>query len=834
MEPATAKWLFVASMTVFTLPGLAQRVTGHVTNESGDPIPYVHIYIPEIESGATTDEKGQYFLTLDPGIYKMMVSSIGYETISLSVIVRDKTLVQDITLKASSLELEQVVVRAKRKDPAYEIIQFVIDNKERYLKQVSSARSQVYIKAIELLDEKEKDKKEKAGGDENLNVLERGPPIDEMTSEKAKEKKEIERTNFLELQLTLNYKYPDLYKEERTAYKSYGDRRGLFVPLFSETDFNFYNNLVSFKDINDVPVISPFSRTSILSYKFKLEEIRKENGDVVYKIKVTPRKSGNATAEGYVYVNDSTWNINRLELTLHKSGLKFYDVFTIRQQYHELQPGVWMPDRQEFLYETKVGGRKTFRGNTVIYYKTFERDFVFPEKFFGNEVAVTTKEAYERDTSYWQQERPEPLTEAEHKVISYRDSVEAAHKDQHYLDSIEAQFNKVTLGEVLWYGISFRNDDKKSNIHYPALSELVNFEVVGGFRLGPGVRYSRRYENGKIFYGSTNLNIGLKNVDLQGGLYSWFRYDPFHLGDVGLRGGRNFQAVNSFDAYLNQLRISNFILHDYVHGFHRRELINGLFLHTELGFHNRRSVDGYDATSILNEVIDEDDPLVFENYQALISEIRISYTPGQRYMREPNRKVILGSNYPTFQLTHQKGWNGLLGSDINFDYLEFLIKQNFTLGTLGNTNYTLQVGKFVNTKDLRYIDVKRFRESDPYLYSTPLYSFQLLDTSLFARDLYFEAHLIHHFNGALVNNIPLLKKTGIRTVAGAGLLWVKESSYRYEELFAGVERIFKLGKRRRLRLGIYGVAGESNYTSFNTGYKVSFDIIDTWKRNWSY
>ena len=48
------------------------------------------------------------------------------------------------------------------------------------------------------------------------------------------------------------------------------------------------------------------------------------NGDqMVYKIKVTPRKAGNSTCKGHVFVNDSLWNIDQLELTLDKGGLKF-------------------------------------------------------------------------------------------------------------------------------------------------------------------------------------------------------------------------------------------------------------------------------------------------------------------------------------------------------------------------------------------------------------------------------------------------------------------------------------------------------------------------------
>ena len=71
-------------------------------------------------------------------------------------------------------------------------------------------------------------------------------------------------------------------------------------------------------------------------------------------------------------------------------------------------------------------------------------------------------------------------------------------------------------------------------------------------------------------------------------------------------------------------------------------------------------------------------------------------------------------------------------------------------------------------------------------------------------------------------------------MAGAGFLWIRDHDYRYQEVFAGLERIFKLGKRRRLRLGVYGAAGDSNRHSPRSDFKISFDIIDTWKKDWSF
>lgn len=447
---------------------------------------------------------------------------------------------------------------------------------------------------------------------------------------------------------------------------------------------------------------------------------------------------------------------------------------------------------------------------------------------------MITREAYKRDSSYWNSTRPEPLTDDQQKVINYRDSIEAVHTSKKYLDSMDAKFNKITFGELIYHGVGFRKHETRTSINLSSILNLVDYSVVGGFRIGPYAWYFRRFENDRLFSFAGALKYGPQTRDWTGNLNTWWRYDPYHQGDLGGQLGRTYYSINSFDAYLNQLKLSNYILHEHVDVFHRVELFNGFYLRTELGLHNRQPITYADPTSVIDKVIEQGDPLQFEDYVAFFTTNKISYTPRQRFMTEPTRKVILGSKYPTFNISHRKGWNNVLFSDVDFDYLDFSIEQNLLLGTLGNSRYTTTTGKFGNKRDLRYVDLKRFRQSDPFLYSDPLHSFQLLDTALNTTDWFFEAHYIHHFNGAMINNIPLVKKTKLRTVAGAGMMWIKESNYRHQEIFGGLERIFKLGPRRRLRLGVYGVLAQSNFSAPKTDYKISFDIIDTWKRDWSF
>ena len=815
----------------------AQNISGYIQNDANEPVSYVNIFVKELGSGTTTDDRGYYFMNIEPGEYEFIYSALGFATKSIRIVVNADPIQKNIWMVSSAIELDQVLVKASKRDPAYAIIQNAIDAKSKYLKQVDSYRTKIYIKATEEIDKKEKKKRKRAAIEEKKPELITGAPDADpfLEAEKAK-LKSISGISLIESEVTLNFQYPKKYKEERTAYKAYGSKAGLFIPRFGESDFNFYRNVVFMREVAEVPIISPLNRTSILSYKFKLIETTEEDGQLVYKIKVTPRKKGNATCKGYIYINEGLWNINRLDLIFPKGGLKFFDAFRLKQHFQQLADGTWLPYRVEFIYSTKQGKYKTFKGNTLMRYSNYENNYSFPPKFFGNEVSVTTQEAYERDTSYWKSARPEPLTIKQQILVAYKDSIFAVVNSIPYKDSIQALYNKVTFLDIIYDGVGFRDHMNKRSVYLGPVPDLLDFAIVGGFRIGlPYASVFKRWKNNQWLSVSGNINMGLRNKDIQGDIGARFRYNPRRLADVSVSGGRTFEAINSFDAYLNQLRNSNYYLRDYLRLGHRIELFNGFYLSTNFAMNDRKSTSDYITDNIIDRLIEDEAPIDFEPYQAFITNTSIAYTPRQKFMSEPNRKIILGSKWPTFRLTHQRGWNKLFGSDVNYDFLNLKMEQDILFSYFGNSKYTAQLGKFVNTKEVEFIDVKRFRESDDwFLYSDPLNSFQLLDTALVTSNLFFEVHHIHHFNGALINNVPLVRALKVHVVAGGGFLWVAESKVRHEEIFTGLERTFKLGPRRRLRLGVYGVAANSNISGPAVGYKISIDLIDTWDRNWDF
>ena len=812
----------------------AQSVSGKVTNEFGEPVPYANILVQELGTGTTTDDEGNYVLNLNTeGNYRLIFSSLGYTSTKENVILDLEPITLNVSLSTSDVLLNEITVSAGKKDPAYGIIRKVVERKGEHLRAAESYRTKVYVKAVEEVENHRKNKKPAVEPDEPGDTPASAP--DPFAEEAKKRAELLGSLNFLEMEVLLNFQQPRQYKEERTAYQAYGNTRGLFVPRFGETDFNFYRNMVRLTNISDAPVISPLSTTGILSYKFKLISTDLEGDQIVYKIKVTPRKNGNSTCRGHLWINEDTYTINRLDLEFSKYPLKFFDAFRLQQEYVRHTDSLWTVSKQVFDYVAKQGKRATFRGNTTLRYSDYEHNYQFPDKFFGNEVAVTTREAYKRDSSYWAAGRTVELTEKEAKVIHLRDSIKAVVTSDAYQDSLQELYNKVKLLELVWDGVGFRNNKKKSHLYVGSIPELIGFSVVGGWEINPYVSYNRRYENGKMMNVSGSMGYGFLNKNLTGDFSAWHRYDAFRLADVSISGGRSFESIFPNDAFLNQLRPSNYVLKEAIRGGHQIELFNGFLLNARADYSRFKPITGFRTSDLFSGLVeDEEAPQDFEAYEALITLTQISYTPGLKYMREPDRKIRLGSKWPTFTLLHRKGWSGPLSSDINFDYLQASVEQNLVFGVLGNSNYSLKAGKFINDKDLRFIDIKRFREADPILMSDPTTTFNTLDTALTTTDLFFEFHHIHHFNGAIINNIPLLRKTRIKTIAGMGALWLPVEQFRYQEVFVGIERVFKVGARRRLRIGTYAVLGDDNNGRANTQFKVSFDLIDLWKRDWSF
>jgi len=807
---------FIFSATVFSQ---YHKLTGKITNGKLDPLAFASVQVKEIRSGTVTKEDGTYILELEEGKYDLVITLIGYKPQVVTVIVRKGDLQKNIIMEAAESNLSEVIIKGKNRDRAEEYIRNVIRHKDAIENAAGNYSCKVYIKALQ---------------EDSVPQKKTKKPISDSLLKIQQANAELNRMAMAEIVLQLDKGAGKNIKEERTGVKKRGNTQSLFFLSTTEGDFSFYNNIVNVPSVSQTPFLSPLSYSGLLAYRYKIIKTEMVNGKKIFTISIKPRQLSNATVEGEITVADSLWVVLHTKLKLPKYHLAEYDFFEVEQQYGLINDTAWMITRQQFTY-TAASGKKSSSGTTVATYTNFELNKQFSKKYFGTEVSSATLEAYKRDSVFWLSNRTEPLTEKEIRFIHYKDSVFIATHTEAYLDSMDRKINKITWGKVLFKGQNFNDHKKRRNWYIPPLPNLFQPLQFGGTRIQPSFVYFKTYQSRKnlsIFFESS---YGIRNKDLNGSISLNRMYNPFNRGFYSVRLKKSFDFIFNGDAWINMISRSNLYLNQGFGFGHGLELANGLFFYSDVDMAFRRSLAGYKTNNRFDTIqigtsVQDNRAVFFEPYNAFYGSLRLEYTPRQRYIREPREKIILGSSWPTFYASWKKGIPHIFKSKVDFDYLEFGMKQSIKVGLLGTSSYTIKTGSFFNMRDLEYVDYKRERRGDPLFFSNPNEAFQSLDSSFPVFKRFYEGHYVHEFNGALLNKIPFLKKIGLREIAGTGFLFTPErDNLRYVEVFTGIERVFKypfdqLGK---FKLGVYISGSAANQFRNPVQFKIG---VTTWDR----
>ncbi len=816
------------ALTLFTLMLLAansfgQRLlSGIVTNESNLPLAGAEIFVKSATDMRTVaDAHGYYEMYLNVGEYYLVFTADGYQDREAFLGMRDADTKRDIQLFPMKLsEVQEVRVTAKKSNVGRDKIMKVVEHREQLNQWSYPHEVDVYIKATE--------QRETIAKPKNENTRTDPDPTEFLT----KVPEWLNKLQLAEVELHRSYAPPNQVKEIRNAYKAFGDVSQLYYTTTVKSNFNFFENSLHLDDLNQIPIASPISAPGIVAYKYKLEEKYEENGYMISKIKISPRNTATSTLEGYIWVIDSLWLVQKLDFTMYKGNLLIYDYFRIEQDYQIQGDTLCVLQKQLLTYGVEYKNEVS-QCKTEALYSNYNFEPAFAKRYFNSEVAVTSQEAYERDSAYWVQKRAIALTDEEIKFIRAKDSITDYLNRKEYLDSIDAVFNKVTALKVLWFGVDHRNRELKQQWTISSLASTVQPINIGGPRVAPSFDYFKKWKDERTLDSYTRISYGFLNGDWKGDTWWKYRFDPFHFGFLRVALTHDFDVIRGFDALTQVYKRDNFFESTKLNINLEYELFNGFYAYVNSQFTKRRSLEGYEFLDGIDQALPNNDPLAFAPYDAYIINFGASYTPKQRYMREPYRKVVLGSAYPTFSVNYERGLPQIFNSAVDHAYLQVEMMQNFKIGTLGTSAYRVSVGKFLSARAVYEPDYKFQRRSDPIWFSNPLYSFQGFDTLLRTIDFVMQAHYVHHDNGAILNKIPYFKKTRVGLVVGAGAMYIKEYNWQHYEVVAGLERNFKLS-RRRLRIGLYGVISDGNKIAPTTAWKVSFAMLDDRSMKWNF
>ena len=806
--------LLLFLLTALFSHGQLYKVSGSLLDNRKEPLPLASVEIKELRKGTVTKDDGSFQFFLERGKYDIVVSMIGYKTRVVTIFVNNKDITEVLELETDEASnLSEVILKVKSRDRAEEIIRNVVKNKESILDAIGSYSCNAYIKAVQLDSGFIKKK------NENDTV----------------EKTGYEGMSLSEVSLRLDKNANGQIKEERLGVIKRGNPASLFYLSATEGDFYIYNNLINTPPVSKIPFVSPLSYSGLVAYRFKTLKIDRTVKPKLYTISVRPRQLSNATIEGEITIQDSTWAVISTTFRLPEAHMPEYDFMEVKQLYGAVGDSARMITRQQFNYYIKTKKGRLY-GETTVSYTGYELNKNFKKGYFGNEVSSTTEEAYQKDSSFWKSVRTEPLSRQQEMYARYQDSIYKYMRSEAYLDSMDRVLNKITWKKMLIFGQVF-NDHKKERMWIlPPITSMIQPVSFGGARLKLAGAYRKTYPNRKKLSLEADLSYGFRNHDVNGSVGIKRLYNPFNQGEFSVNVGRNFEFIYPGDAWVNVLKRSNIYLNTSFEVTHGLDIFNGLRLLNKFEVAFRRSVKDYKVGNNADSIfgISNDPPVEFDPYNATYNEIKLFFTPKMKYIREKKEKIYIGSKWPTFYISWRKGVPKLFSSKIDFDYLELGLEQHLNLGVAGQTLYIIKTGDFFNTKDLRIIDFKFMRQGDPLFFQNPNKSFQALDSTFPVFDRFWQGNLVHEFNGFLINRIPFFKKLKLQEVAGGGFLITKERNLRYLEVFAGIERVFKwpFNPLARVKLGIYIIGSAANKFNNPVQFKIGLTTWDRFRNAW--
>jgi Family of unknown function (DUF5686)/CarboxypepD_reg-like domain len=822
----------------------AGRVSGIVTDEKGNALQYASVFIKGTTIGTTANNQGKYFLELEPGNYTISCQYVGYTRQEKAITIVNENMELNFKLALQQTSMKEVIVKAGGEDPAYEIIRNAIKKKKDYAEPLDSFTCEAYIKTLirlRKLPKKILGKKIEDNDRKDMGVDSAGRGIIYLSESLTK----------------IASKKPGKIKLEVLSGRESGSNGfGFNFPTF----INFYKNNVNvfISQLNPRGFISPIADGALNYYRYKYLGSFFEDGKEINQIKVIPRRKYEPLFFGTINITEGDWRIHSLELNLSKeSQLEILDTMRIKQIHVPITKDIWQTKDQVVYFTFNMLGIDAV-GNFLNVYNKYNVTPQFGKKYFNNVVVAYDTAVNKKSKQYWDSVRPVQLEPEEVKDYKIKDSVfrfqQDSSRSKQTIDSLRKKQGRVTASKIFWNGYTRSNFNPTHPFSYTwqPLLKNISYNTVEGIAVNVEATFRKSFPVRQQISFTPHLRYGFSNTHFN----AWatlafskrtFNRDADNFGGTASRSNWTLaggKRINQFNKENPIIPLANSVYtllfkQNYMKLYENyfadinwnKRFDNDLRVTVDLLYEDRLPVDNTSDFSIFkysNRTFTPNYPFEkigeqFVRHQAVIAGVGLQYQPGQRYIQFPRGKRAIGSKYPTFSVSYNKGVENILGSDVNFDKWKFSVWDEVNFKLRGLLKYRFNIGGFINAKKVFIQDYQHFNGNQVFYASEYLNSFQLApyyENSTTAA-FYAVGHVEHHFNGLLTNKIPLFRKLNWHLVAGSNAFFVN-SNNNYAEAFAGLENIFKLfrvdvvasylnGKTGQigLRVGLGGILGGS-------------------------
>lgn len=769
------------------------KVTGLVSDfESGEILPYAKVYFYDSKIGAISDSLGYYELESYYATDSLVFSFLGYEKQTIKI-KKDVEQVVNCSLYIESIENEEVVIKPPDEFPSAILHKKVIANKPINNKEKLVAYEYELYNKLQFDINNIGDKFSDRGFIQKLDLV-----LDYLDSTDSGE-------TYLPLLLSesiSNFYYrnnPKKKKEVISATKFTGFENLKLDQFTGEMymDINVYDNYIN---IFNKGFVSPVANFARMFYHFYLEDSTYIDNRWCYKLRFTPKRSGDLTFEGEMWINDTTYAVKSMTGNIsEKANINFVNNLYFEQEFNLVAPEVWMLTSEKLIVDLKYVEQSKTLGMFARKHssrKYFLINEEHPTDFYKSDNTVEVHpEAKNRSDEYWEEHRHLPLSNQEKGIDEMVDSL-------YNLPAFKL-YKKLAYGAATGY-YPFKN------LEIGNLNTLFSVNPVEQYRFGLALRttnaFSKKIElGGKLAYGTrderfkysflTRMNLSSKKRALLSLFYS---YDIEQIGlapnvaSVGSTFGTLFRTgpldkltfVQKIGYNLEKDIKKDFILFT---GFEWKE-------YTALG-----SAD-YERINLASGLIENVNVLKTSEFT-----VRFRWAKNEEFVASVYDRKSITSKYPAISLQGVFGVKGLLGADYSYQKVDLLISHNTNLGVLGRIKYGIYGGYIFGSAAYPFLKVHE--GSLTYWFQST--TFNRMNFFEFISDRYVGAYVEQHFGGLIFDRIPLVKSLKWRLVASGRILYgtISEKNKAemilpastksfgnipYSEASVGIENIFKL------------------------------------------
>lgn len=790
-------------LLLLKLPIFAQ-ITGNITDGNQEPLSLVSIYLDQTPIGATSDENGFYELNIDqPGDYTIIFQYLGYKIVKKTVSFDHSPIQIDAILEEEDVSLDEIVVMS-REHLANTIIRKAIANKEKNTTPFEKFTADFYSRGVFRVKNAPKKILGRSIGDlgGGLDTTRSGILYLSETSSKLSYQKKPKKT-----------------KELIIASKVSGSDSGISFNSAEEANFDFYSNRIV---IAEGEVVSPISEGAFGDYKFRLEgSFYDKNGRLINKIKVVPKSEEAPAFRGHLYIVEDDWAIYGLDLVVDGKhvGIPIIDRLQFRQTYtYSETNNVWLKTLQTVDFKVGFLGFNV-DGRFIASYSNYDLRPKFEKGTFSREILSYKDGATKKDSVFWREIRPLPLTHQESEDYKRKDRIKAKRNSKKYLDSIDQKNNALRVSSFL-SGYTYKNSYEKWRISLNPASTMIAYNTVQGRNITANLDYLKRLND----KGNTNrigirMNYGFTEKKLRPVLYFNKKWNRLQEPRMTISGGittRQFNDKNPISNLHNSI-YTLFFKENYLKIYQKtfgkisytQEITNGCYLSSSLEYAHRvplfNTADNViferDIALLSNNPIDPTNfSAPFTSHRIASFNIDAKVVFGQKYASYPNTKFNMETpENLSFSVNYRKTFLST-NRGLHSDLLRTDMSQSISLGSVGTFKYAVLSGIFLQQKDIPFMDYIHVNgnQTDLMLLDR-MDRFGLLNYYQFStNDQYAEGHFEQHFKGLLLRKIPLVKRlnvhliTGIKTLFSAGRKPYIERSVGLDNLGIGKWRFFRI------------------------------------------